>query len=90
MTDSRNYMHLSKHGALRFMPLLVSKRRGDYQRIHGIDEQLALKSIPGLLCITRSTMQRFGTYVEQPGAEPGSSSSSSGSSSHGHATSMEL
>ena len=53
MTDSRHYLALSAHGALRHTPLGQSRSGGDVGRIHGTDERAALVHFHRAMCTTR-------------------------------------
>ena len=60
MTDSRHYLALSAHGALRHTPLGQSRSGGDVGRIHGTDERAALVHFHRAMCTTRRVLQLFG------------------------------
>jgi acetylornithine deacetylase/succinyl-diaminopimelate desuccinylase-like protein len=66
MTDSRHYVSLAVHGALRFSPHAQTK--AEIARMHATDERLAVDSYRGALCVTRNALRLFGGRAETVGA----------------------
>eukprot|EP01024_Parvocaulis_polyphysoides_P024792 TRINITY_DN2262_c1_g1_i1.p3 TRINITY_DN2262_c1_g1~~TRINITY_DN2262_c1_g1_i1.p3 ORF type:complete len:110 (-),score=8.68 TRINITY_DN2262_c1_g1_i1:379-684(-) len=48
-TDSRYYLDISRNGAYRFLPISLYEATQDLQRIHGVNERIALEDIKKLV-----------------------------------------
>lgn len=58
MTDSRHFLRLSRHGALRFTPW--SAWRADYARLHGTDERISVADFARGLQAYTAALEGFG------------------------------
>jgi hypothetical protein len=76
MTDSRSYGHLSRHGVLRFMPLVLDM--GELARVHGTSERLAVAAFAPAVCFTRTAIQRLAAGDEAARRPPAPDGAGSG------------
>jgi acetylornithine deacetylase/succinyl-diaminopimelate desuccinylase-like protein len=80
-TDSRHYIHLSRHGVFRFLPISLALSTHDLHRFHSTDERLSLKDHERMVCTYIKGMAAFGSLAEQ-GSDAGSRGSQAKGGAH--------
>jgi hypothetical protein len=82
-TDSRHYIHLSRHGVFRFLPISLALSTRDLHRFHSTDERLSVVDHQKMVCTYIKGMAAFGNLAEQ--GNGGNSSPGTGKQAKGSA-----